>query len=235
MARVLFSDVTALARKTIDDRDVGAGYVFPDSELYDFGTSIQRRIFRAMTNNGLEDANSFTTYNVAANTAHPYVDWSGSGDGTLPDDFLRPLKLWERTSTDPDSSYVDMSNTSERLPDEDSTYNIRYWVWEDSGANLTPAIKYIAPTSARVIRVLYQREAIKITSSSQPLYVPGSYDAMASGLVWLAAQSRGSDSTGSAKARFDQDMDELMRQARKGEQRRPRRRLPYGYMKTFRG
>lgn len=234
MARPTFADATALARQIIDDRDQGGGYIFTDALLVPFGSSAQRRIFKAMKIAGLMTANNEAAFTIPAGTNH--IDWTDPGSGlVLPNDFEQPLKLWEKASTDPDSAYIEMSNNSELLPTVDQIDTLRYWVWEDSGPNGTMAIKFLGATSDRIVKILYLREGPKIVDGTSTLYVPGSTDAMASCMVWLADKSRGSDWAADSKAEYLSDLDDLMRVFKKGEQRRPRRRPPYGFMKTFRG
>lgn len=234
MARPTFLDAENLARQIVDDRDVGGGLVFDNTHLYDFGSSIQRRIFRRMTIDGLADANVLTG-DLPVSTTDNHIDWTDGGSGlVLPSDFLLPLTMWEKASGDPTSAYVEMDNTKEILPDVDSADTIRYWAWMGRDGSSSPYIQFIAPTSTRTVRILYQREPPAISNDSDTLYVPGSTDAMATGMIWMACLSRGSDMAAYWKQEFEQDLDDLTRQARKGEQRRPRRRRPYSWMKFIR-
>jgi hypothetical protein len=237
MAKDLFSDVTALVRQVMDDRDQGGGFVFGDTMLYDFGTSVQRDIFARLVRRGLEAEQAQMTRSITS--ADSKINWDVPAGQVLPDDFSAPEKMWEKPSGSPDTSYVPMSNASEILPDEASSDRLRYWIWQADETDPTkkgPAIKFIAPTRTVTVRILYRRTAPKIGAATDPLWVPGSYNAMAYGIMGLCAISRKRwDTAREFKNEFLEAYGLLEAAHQKGQQRRQRVRAPYRLAGVYKG
>lgn len=224
MAATTFAEVTALVRKVADDRDQGGGLVFTDAELLDFGTSVQRELYTKMAVAGLMASQGQITKTITpSDTAITATLPVGQ---TLPDDLLVPEKLWEKPQGDPDTSYEEMSDASEIIPDVQAGDRILYWVFQDGEIRF-----YRAPTTNRTVRILYRKEAPTINSGASVLYVRGSVNAMAWGVLRFCAASRGESTlANSYEAKYREATDDLLRLYGKGEQRRRRLITPYSQM-----
>jgi hypothetical protein len=85
----------------------------------------------------------FTPITVAAGlTSLSY----GTGAGTLPENFVSPLKLYERVVGGLDTSYVPMTE-KEDLPKIAQTETLQYWSWNEESIN------FIGATSAREVLI----------------------------------------------------------------------------------
>lgn len=240
MARPLVSDLHALIRKLADDIDQGAGVILQDADLYEIDSYIQRKIFRELVKRGHMSHQAEITRTIAPGDTE--LNWAVPVGQVLPDDFVTPLFLWEKLSGAADSTYEPMSNAKEHLPDVDSGDRLIYWTWqgEASGTGTPttsagPSIEFITPTTTRTVRILYIREAPAITATTQALYIPGSIDAMAHGVLSKVTVRRGeSKITQYFDALFREELNDLMKVYGKTEARRPRRRLPYPFAKWLR-
>lgn len=70
----------------------------------------------------------------------------GTGVGTLPDNFVSPLKLWERTPGETDAQFRLMEE-KEDLPKIDQFSDLTYWTWNEE------SIGFIGATSIREVSI----------------------------------------------------------------------------------
>lgn len=234
MARPLLSDVLSLCRDIADDIDQGAGIVIADdSHFWTLASRVQRRIFRELVKHGHESAYSEITRTVTS--ADTKINWALPVGQELPNDFIAPLRMWEKLSTDPITSYVLMDPRQSHLPDRASQDNIGEWLWVDESDGSGPSIHFLAPNTTRTVRIEYLREPAAFANSATALYVPGSIDAMASGILYYLVKRRGEATDASELAQeFSDDLSDLLKSYGKTQQRRVRQRRSWRWARWFR-
>ena len=229
MARPLASDVTVLARALADDIDQGAGVVLVDgADLWAILSRIQRDIWRELVKRGHHSQQSIITRTVTPSDDR--INWSVPIGQVLPDDFVMPLQMWDRLSTDPDTSYVPISNRPDSLPDAPAVDGIEFYTFEDdeSATPPQPAIMFHAPLTTRTVRIQYVHTATAITAGTDKLYIPDSIDAMACKLLAVQAVRRGESGAATYwNGEYQDELAALCKVYGKLEERRPRQRRPY--------
>lgn len=234
MAADTWAAVHTAVRQVLDDRDVSAsGLVWDDANLFDFDTEVQRDLFLRLCEDGKQSVKKTITPTLEiGETKFSYDEPAGD---TLPDDFILPEILWEKTFGAADTSYEVMTNKHERLPDEPVGPTLRYWVWQDDGTDLSPAIHTLGATTKRTIRIQYFKQPPAVALAATRLYIPGSYNALIPGVAAKCSIARKRWDV--ANAFTQQYLDQVERFERihgKPEQRRNRRRLPYRYAGFYR-
>ena len=215
----------------VDDRNVSGGLVFSDADLLPFVVAAEARLGRILTDAGAKIMYNETTPTVTAGTTS--LDWASSP--ALPDDFVFPLRLWEKAVGDPDAQYMEMDQTTEHVPLADQTTTLRFWGWYGSGTNGTPCLKFTGATTDRVVKIMYYRQIPALTGASDALHIPNSKDAMAADVLRQCHDATGEGALAqAAEERFQSHVDELKRLYVRGGQRRPRRKAAYGFRPTTR-
>ena len=82
----------------------------------------------------------------------------------LPNDFLLPIKLWERGSGETDSDWIGMSERGE-LVGHVATNNISFWSFNNNQVNLVPC------TQTREVLMGYERSLGTLLSENSPIDV----------------------------------------------------------------
>lgn len=225
MARDTYATCTALVRAIADDRDQSGGLVFADTELLPFINSAQREVHRELAVASASFAKAYTTRTLAGTDTQ--LDFDVPVGQVLPDDFVVPLRVWEKASGDPDTNYREMDPTEEMIPDEPTSERLRYWAWIGNG------IRFLGATRTNIVRILYEKQLPALTAPTDKLPIPNSVDALAWKAIEFAAISRGESKFAVlAAGEFTKQMERLKRLHVKASQRRPRRRVPYSMVNS---
>jgi hypothetical protein len=116
-----------------------------------------------------------------------------------------------------------MNEQQERLPDVDASYQYRYWSWDGGSINLLGA------TQNNTVRILYEKQIATVAAPTDVLPIPGCANTIAYAVLKDAAASRGEDNAQAwADSMYQKAYSQLKRLYVKGNQRRGRRRVPYG-------
>jgi hypothetical protein len=221
--------VHTAVRQVLDDRDIdSSGLVWTDANLYDFDTEVQRDLFLRLCESGRQSAKkTITPVLEIGETTFSFDEPVGD---TLPEDFIVPEKLWEKTFGADDTAYVEMSNRAERLPDEPAAETLRYWVWTDDGTDLSPKIQTLGATTKRTVRIQYYKQPPPVSAVATRLYIPGSYNVLIPGVAAKCSVARKRwDVAMAFKSEYEFQIGLLEKVLVKPEQRRNRRRFPYRY------
>lgn len=222
MARDTFSTVTALIRQIADDRDQSGGTIFTDTDLLPLLNADLRDLNFDLANAGASFMKGTITRNLTVGN-DTIINWALPVAQVLGDDFILPLKMWEKQTGMPDSTYVVMNEKPERLPDLDQSGQLRFWSWDNGSINLLGA------TQNNTVRIMYERQLPVFSAPTDVVPIPGATNTLAYGVLMKAALSRGeAEVHGMAQGLYDKAYQQLKRLYIKGNQRRPRRRTPYG-------
>lgn len=227
--RDTYGSITALIRQTIDDRDQTGGIVFTDADLLAFVNAALLDLNMDLIRAGSPLVKSEFTVTFAALT-DTTLDWATPGGvNVLPQDFLAPIELHEKLSTEPLRNYIQVSEINERLPDTDQYEQLRYWSWQGN------QILTLGATSARSVRVFYWKQAPLFATAADVIPYPGARTVLAYDALYKAAMSRGELDFGNAVAQlYQKAYIQFKALAVRANQRRPRRRVGYGMRRFFR-
>jgi hypothetical protein len=216
------SDAQALARSYLNDADVAAGDVFLDAVLLPFVQSAYRHLQRQLAENGVATMVKESVLTVGASV----IVISNTGTTpTLPTGFIVPFSCREKP-TGSTEKYQRMSKHVNGLPDVDQTPNLKRWEWRDNSIHLVGATRSID------MLVRHEQQLTDLTQSGgdATVLINGAEEALALRTAAMAARSRGVRAA--AKDLNDEYFSEvksMIRRNRKPEQRRSRRRKPYGH------
>lgn len=234
-ARNTYADITALIRAATDDRDQSGGIVFTDTFLLPFVNAALMDMNLMLADVGSPYIKKFTTSTFVAVTDTTWDQVSlPAGGTTLPSDFLFAYKLWEKLSTDPDRQYTEMDQTTERLQDADQTDRIR-WFMQQFSATAGPQILTLGSTNTRTVRAEYAAAIPNFSTGTDPVLIPGAYTLLAYDGMKRAALSRGEVELAQYADSMFKEADETFKRFHvKGNQRRGRRRKPFGMIRPYR-
>lgn len=214
---------------TVDDRDQSGGTVFADADLLPFVNSALLDLNFDLIAAGVQVVKNETTVTVRANTDTTIIFSAVNPAPTLPDDFLEPLTLWEKLSTDPARNYVEMDQRPERLPDLDATDRLRFWMWQNN------QIVLIGATTDRSVRILYNRQVTNFAVSSDIIPFPGARDVLAYDALRKCGLSRGDTAmAGYADGLYQKAYTQYKRIHVKANQRRAQKRPAYSTQRPYR-
>jgi hypothetical protein len=234
VARDTYATVTALIRQIIDDRDQTGGVVWADPDLLPFVNEALRDLFEDLANAGSMLTRRYFTSDIAVGETNIDFTTNPVTSGQfLPADFVVPLRLWEKLTTDSDRSYTEMDETADRLPDYDASDRLRFWMYTTTAQG--PTIQTLGALSARRVRVLYQSQPTAFAQATDIIPYPGAANVLATSGLHKAALARGEIELATyAKDLYDTAWDRFKRLTVKGLQWRGRRRLGYGQIRTWR-
>ena len=142
--------------------------------------------------------------------------------GDLPSNIIVPLTLKERSdSSTSDRDWIDVAET-DPLPDIEPTTSIQYWAWRGE------IIEFIAPTTARKIKLRYLKGLSSVTSGASPIGFIFGEMYLGPRLASIAVESVG-NSTRADELRKDAGIwiPKIIASNVKGGQSVPTRRIPY--------
>lgn len=120
-----------------------------------------------------------------------YIDWSGYFDGantnpdiTLPDDLLEPLEMWE-CPTGSGLNWLPMKQAPDSLRTQVPSTRFQQWEWKQNALWLPQC------TIQMDLKMRYLAYAPAIVDGSTVLAIPHSKTALAYGIAYTAALSRG--------------------------------------------
>lgn len=230
MARDTYATITARVRQIADDRDQSGGTIFPDTDLLPIVNAHLLDLSIDLANGGAAFMKGTQTINLTSGTDTAIVlNGTAGGVNFLNADFILPIRLWEKQTGTADSTYVDMNEQMERLPDIDPSYQLRFWSWDSGQLNLLGA------TQNNTVRISYERQLTPFSAPTDPLPIPGATNVLAYATLKSVAASRGEqDGMAWADSMYQKAYEQLKRIYVKGNQRRGRRRVPYGTRTPYR-
>lgn len=132
-----------------------------------------------LVSNGITDVDEVTSapINVDVNTKI-------LGNPGPPDDMLFPIDLWERADGGAEADWVKMV---EKKPDpsDQAVESLDVWYWEDS------TIKFRGATTAREVKIYYQKELITIDDDQTAIPVTNCKSFLSHRTAALIAETRG--------------------------------------------
>jgi len=222
----LTSDAQALARAYLNDLDTAAGDVYTDSVLFPFVNSAYRDLQRRMVENGVSVMLRETDLTVPAGTT-VLTDLSTP---PLPLGFIVPHSLREK----PDNSsekFQQMQKHVSGLPDMDQDVNMNVWEWRDN------AIQFVGATRDIVVKLRYEVQLDDLTQAGPTtniVLIRGAEEALALRIAAMAVRSRGVRTESiDFQVEYMGEVARIVRRNRKPEQRKSRRRRPYGFRNYY--
>ncbi len=202
------------------------GDVFSDSVLLPFLNKGYRKVQRQLGARGAKSMTSEIALTLKAGDTGFFDTVSGAGSSPLPEDFLAPRTLKEKTLGSSDR-YIPMHDPVDQIPDVPQQPTLQgIWSWRED------AIYFIGATSDRSVLLRYFRAIAKLSSGSSIIAIRGGLDAVASAAAMYAAASRGAVNIGYFDSLFQTDFRELTSIDAHARQYRSSRRQPYN---AFRG
>lgn len=198
-----------------------------------------RHLQRKLTNAGVETFTRETQLlqvPVAAGLdpgLQVYCSFTGFYDGVqmhenpvLPVDMIAPLKLWERQSAPPNSTfnpanYIPMYKTTDGLPSRAQTIWLREWEWRED------AIWMVGATQVIDLRFRYNCWLADLLDSTSLVMIVNCAEALAYYTVMEFCRPRGSVVADQYEALGDKAVDEMTVINSRAKQRQNHRRRPY--------
>ncbi len=220
------TDAQALARAYLNDLDTPAGDVYTDPVLFPFVNSAYRDLQRRLVENGVSVMIRETDITIPTG----FTVWNDLSSPPLPLGFIVPHSLRER----PDNSsekFQQMQKHVSGLPDMDPDVNLGVWEWRDN------AIQFVGATRDIVVKVRYEVQLDDLTQSGPTtniVLIRGAEEALALRISALAVRSRGVRTESSdLQGEYLSEVTRMVRRNRKPEQRKSRRRKPYGFRNYY--
>jgi hypothetical protein len=194
------------------------GNIYPDEKLIPLMQKAYRELQTKMMLNGLPVLKEASIPVAVA------VGTTRLGDGAgLPDDFVYPIELGERTQGST-NNYGKMRET-EWEADEKPHPSLVYWTWREE------EIKFLGATTAREVRIRYMKGLTRIIATTSPILVNNSQTWLAARTAAIAAMLLGGNPTRAQALDGDASvaMEDLLRLLVKRQQGLPIRRLVNRY------
>jgi hypothetical protein len=138
----------------------------------------------------------------------------------LPSDFLEPFEICEKAVGAADTEYVLLDQAADQLPDIPQSETLGVWDW------FSNTIWFIGATTARTLRIDYQRGITDLSAGADVLVVDDSLDAVSYFGAAEAAHSVGqSQLAANLEAQGNDSLADLITTEVKVMQRTPRRRM----------
>lgn len=215
------AEIQLLARAYLNDADIPAGDVYTDLVLFPFVNSAYRDTQRRLVENGVsvmiveDDIDLNIGQTVLSDTTTP----------SLPTGFIVPHSVREKATGTPEK-FQDMNKHVDGLPDVEQNDFLRMWEWRQNQVN------FIGATREVTIKLRHEKQLPNLTQAG-PLtdvsQIRGAEEALALRTATLAIRSRGvRAAAGDLQAEYLSEMNRMIRRNRKPEQRKSRRRKPYG-------
>jgi hypothetical protein len=222
----LTTDAQLLARAYLNDLDTPLGDVYTDAVLFPFVNSAYRDLQRRLVQNGVSVMIRETDLTIP--TGNTIL--SDLSSPPLPLGFIVPHSLRER----PDNSsekFQQMQKHVSGLPDMDADVNLNVWEWRDN------AVQFVGATRDVIVKLRYEVQLDDLTQSgptSNIVLIRGAEEALALRISAMASRSRGVRTESSdLQSEYMLEVDRMVRRNRKPEQRKSRRRRPYGFRNYY--
>lgn len=184
-------------------------------------------LLRKLRNNGVELRVTVPIDLPLASGLTPTV-LSDVSNPQLPPDCVVPLKLWEQP-TDSGQLFVPMRKV-DQLPNLAPSAFLILWQWQDDQINL------IGATQATTIQIEYGMAKAAIQAAADPILIPFSSNTLARGCAAYASSANSGAAAPNVKERlaeFEASLEALVLEYVNPEQRKSRRRRPYGYRRRL--
>lgn len=222
----LTTDAQLLARAYLNDLDTPLGDVYTDAVLFPFVNSAYRDLQRRLVQNGVSvmiretDLTIPTGNTILSDTSSP----------PLPLGFIVPHSLRERPDNTSEK-FQQMQKHVSGLPDMDPDVNLGVWEWRDN------SVQFVGATRDVIVKLRYEVQLDDLTQSgptSNIVLIRGAEEALALRISAMASRSRGvRTESGDLQAEYMLEVDRMVRRNRKPEQRKSRRRRPYGFRNYY--
>lgn len=222
----LTTDIQLLARAYLNDLDTPLGDVYTDAVLLPFVQSAYRDLQHRMIEYGISVMIRETDLTVPAATT--VLD--DASTPPLPVGFIVPHSLREKMGSG-DTKFQEMSKHISGLPDIEPDVNLNMWEWRDN------AIQFVGATEEVIVKVRYEVQLADLTQAgpgTNVVLIRGSEEALALRTAAMAVRSRGVR-TGAVdfQGEYLTEVQRLVKRNRKPEQRKARRRRPYGFRNYY--
>jgi len=222
----LTTDAQLLARAYLNDLDTPLGDVYTDDVLFPFVQSSYRDLQRRLVENGISVMLRETDLTVPPGT----TVLNDASTPPLPLGFIVPHSLRERP-TGGVEKFQQMQKHISGLPDMDQDVNLNVWEWRDN------AIQFVGATREIEVKVRYEVQLDDLTQAGPTtniILIRGAEEAISLRTAAMAVRSRGVRSeAGDFQAEYMLEVARMVRRNRKPEQRKSRRRRPYGFRNYY--
>jgi len=221
----LTTDAQLLARAYLNDLDTPVGDVYTDAVLFPFVQSSYRDLQRRLVQNGVSVMLRETDLTIPTGT----LILNDGSTPPLPLGFIVPHSLREK----PDNSsekFQQMQKHISGLPDMDQDVNLGVWEWRDN------AIQFVGATRDIVVKLRYEVQLSDLTQAGpdSTILIRGAEEAISLRTAAMAVRSRGvRTEAGDFQSEYMLEVDRMVRRNRKPEQRKSRRRRPYGFRNYY--
>lgn len=222
----LTTDAQLLARAYLNDLDTPVGDVYTDAVLFPFVNSAYRDLQRRLVQNGVSVMIRETDLTIPTGTT--VLD--DLSTPPLPLGFIVPHSLREK----PDNSsekFQQMQKHVSGLPDMDPDVNLNVWEWRDN------AVQFVGATRDVIVKLRYEVQLDDLTQAgpnTNIVQIRGAEEALALRISAMASRSRGVRSeSADLQSEYMLEVDRMVRRNRKPEQRKSRRRRPYGFRNYY--
>lgn len=222
-------DVLDAARAALNDQayDPVTGalldpQVFTNTFLMPHLNAAYRRVQRDLRTRGFHHEKKTATYTLAVGGVA--IDFDGVAPNLLlPDDYANLETLEERASGSSDR-WVEIHEVDNGLSARSAGDSLQEYELGEDGK-----INFIGATSAREIRMRYQKELPKLGATSDIIYLIDAVDVLAYRTAYNAARARGATQAAAPfRLDYDEELSLLVAAYWRPEQKRPARRKPYG-------
>jgi hypothetical protein len=222
----LTTDAQALARAYLNDLDTPLGDVYTDAVLLPFVQSSYRDLQRRLVENGVSVMLRETDVTVPTGT----LALTDLSTPPLPLGFIVPHSLREK----PDGTsekFQQMQKHVSGLPDMEQDVNLGVWEWRDN------AIQFVGATRDIVVKIRYEVQLGDLTQSGPTtniVLIRGAEEALSLRTAAMAVRSRGVRAGAvDFQGEYMSEVLRMIRRNRKPEQRKSRRRRPYGFRNYY--
>ncbi len=215
------AEVQLLARAYLNDLDTPTGDVYTDAVLFPFVNSAYRDVQRRLVENGVSVM--IVEEDIALNTLQ--TELSDTTTPSLPTGFIVPHSLREKATNTPEK-FQDMNKHVDGLPDVEQNDFLRMWEWRQNQIN------FIGATREMTVKLRHEKQLANLTQTGPNTdisQIRGAEEALALRIAAMAARSRGvRTEAGDLQGEYLSEINRMVRRNRKPEQRKSRRRKPYG-------
>lgn len=215
------AEIQLLARAYLNDADIPAGDVYTDEVLLPFVNSAYRDTQRRLVENGVSVMISES--DIDLNIGQTIL--SNGSSPSLPFGFIVPHDLREK-ATAGGEKFQDMNKHVDGLPDVEQTQFLRMWEWRQNQVN------FIGATRAVTVKLRHEIQLLNLTQlgpQTNIVGINGAEEALALRTAAIAVRSRGvRAAAGDLQVEYLSEIKRMVRRNRKPEQRKSRRRKPYG-------
>lgn len=216
------AEVQSLARAYLNDLDDPAGDVYTDEVLLPFVNSAYRDTQRRLVENGVSVM--IQENDIALNIGQTIL--SNGSSPSLPIGFIVPHDLREKATSVTGEKFQDMNKHVDGLPDVEQTQFLRMWEWRQNQVN------FIGATREVTVKLRHEVQLANLTQlgpATNIVGINGAEEALALRTAVMAVRSRGvRAAAGDLQSEYLSEIKRMVRRNRKPEQRKSRRRKPYG-------